>query len=100
MGISACVTSGKEGVGSTFLKSFAEEAALVGRDFGEDSPDALSWLKKDHFFADLGVDGVDSVVGLERSGSDPRRFGVCSGELDGSLSKIGSAVRGRESATR
>lgn len=97
-GMSCCVSSGVGRDASGF--SFAEEAALVGRDFGDDSPEAFSWPKNDHFFADLGVDGVDSVESLESWGSEPRRLGVWSGVLISSLSKKGSAVRGRASAIR
>jgi len=38
-GISAATRSGEAGAVSTFLDSFADDAALVGRDFGDDSPE-------------------------------------------------------------
>lgn len=34
--------SGDEGAVSAFLDSLAEDAELVGRDFGDDSPEAIS----------------------------------------------------------
>ncbi len=95
--MSEVVRSGEDGAVSAFLDSFADDAALVGRDLGDDSPEAFSWPKNDHFFADLGVEGVDPAAASERSGSEPRRLGVFSGVSNWSLSRIGSAVRGRVS---
>lgn len=74
------VISGDEGAVSAFLDSLAEDAELVGLDFGDDSPEAISWPKKDHFFADLGVLGVDVVAVLtsESNGNELRLLGASS----------------------
>lgn len=68
--------------------------ALVGRDLGDDSPEIGSWPKKPHFFADLGVEGVDAGEvtdsasrGIELRLGGNSRLGVSS--------ERGSAVRGR-----
>lgn len=39
IGKSEVAIAGKYGVFSAFLTSFADDAALVGRDFGDDSPE-------------------------------------------------------------
>lgn len=59
----------------------------------------MSWLKKVHFFADLGVDGALDILVVAASKSNGIEFrlvrpsDVCAVEWD----KIGSAVRGRAS---
>jgi hypothetical protein len=80
MGVSASAGSGEGGIAFMGLGfgSFSEDAALVGRDFGDDSPAADSWVKKLHFFADFGVDGTDVVAAAasRSSGIELRLFGV------------------------
>jgi hypothetical protein len=96
----SCATiSGDDGAVSSFLDSFPEDA-LVGRDFGDDSPEPVG-PKNDHFFADRGVDGVglEAAATSESRGRDERLLGVGSSALDTSWSKIGSAVRGRPDTT-
>jgi hypothetical protein len=91
-----------------FFDSLTEEEALVGRDFGEDSPECTSWPKNDHFFAERGVEGegrpaaaaaaAAAATVSDSSGMEPLRLGARgSGEVECSRSKIGSAVRGRVS---
>ena len=92
--------SGVEGVGSTAfcLVSFSEDAALVGRDFGELSPEIFSWPKKDHLLSDRGVDGVvpDIAAASMSRGIELRLLGA-SGVEEISWCMNGSAVLGRAS---
>lgn len=54
--------------GKVGLLSLDTDPELVGRDFGEHSPDeVVSWPKKVHFFADLGVDGADDGLAAAAS---------------------------------
>lgn len=99
IGTSGEVNSGEDGAVSAFLDSFADDAALVGRDLGDDSPEALSWPKNDHFFADLGVEGADSAARSLTSEREPRLCDAVFGQSSWSLSRIGSAVRGLTSIT-
>lgn len=95
--VTSGLISGDEGAVSAFFDSFAEDDELVGLDLGEDSPDVVSWPKKDHFFADLGVEGVDAAAATsESNGRELRRFGNGSVAFASSI-KVGSAVRGRAS---
>jgi hypothetical protein len=102
IGTSGVTNSGDEGADSTgmFLGSLSD-AELAGRDFGEDSPEALSWPKKVHFLADFGVDGPAAeldAMSLSK-GIEFRLLGAgLSDDGNVSRSRIGSAVRGRVSA--
>lgn len=83
-----------------FFDSLLEDEALVGRDFGDDSPECASTPKNDHFFIDLGVvgEGKPAAAASDSRGREPRRLGAgVSGDIDRSRSRIGSAVRGRVS---
>jgi len=90
-----CTNSGSDI--TTFFDSFTDDEALVGRDLGDDSPEAVSRPKNDHFFADRGVEGEGRPAARvsDSRGREPRRFGAGGlGEIDCSRSRIGSAVRG------
>jgi hypothetical protein len=82
MSTSCATISGDDGAVSSFLDSFPEDA-LVGRDFGDDSPEPVG-PKNDHFFADRGVDGVglEAAATSESRGRDERLLGVGSSALD------------------
>lgn len=99
MGIVEDKRSGVGGADSTDFRlgSFSEDAALVGRDLGEVSPEPGSWPKKAHFFAERGVEGAEVALATAASksnGIELRRLGV-SGERVASRSVDGSADFGR-----
>jgi hypothetical protein len=98
---SLTTTTGVLCILEAFCASFTEDEALAGRDFGEDSPDIVSCPKKDHFLADFGVDGPDpdAFTTSDSNGREPRRLGAASVGFNPSRSSIGSAVRGRGSAS-
>ncbi len=97
-----CSGTSASGILAGLLVSFATDEALVGRDLGDDSPEFVSWPKKDHFFADLGVggEGRPAAAVSDNKGREPRLRGAGRlGKIERSRSKIGSAVLGRVSLT-
>jgi hypothetical protein len=103
MGISGVAVWFVAGAGANIgcLVSFGE-VALEGRDrLGEDSPDAVSWLKNPHFLAgNLGLVGVVGIVSLS-SGLELLRRGLGRfsgvGEFSRVPSNLGPALFGRTS---